>query len=118
MSPIATTANAIATSTTFIAASGRSLIERNSRGPSAKTVAPRYRSRDPAPGFRVVRRSWCLTFGCRLHRIKVPCARHAFEFVVAAILQLDARPGDEVGHRAGHQHFVRSSQRGDASADV
>ena len=49
---------------------------------------------------------------------EVPGAGNAFQLVVAAVFELDARTGDEVNDCSGREHFTRGGQAGDPRCDV
>src|SRR5438067_8398793 len=51
-------------------------------------------------------------------RIEPPRARHALQLVLAAVLEREARAGDEISYRARHEHLARARERGHARADV
>ena len=44
-------------------------------------------------------------------RVQVPSPRDALEFVLSAVLELDTRAGNEVGHRARDEYLPRASER-------
>ena len=50
--------------------------------------------------------------------VERPAVGHALELVLAALLELDARPGHEVANGARHEHLVRLGQRGYTCSDV
>ena len=50
--------------------------------------------------------------------IDVPLVGNAFELVLAAILEADARAGDQVFDGAGDEHLAGVCERGDASTNV
>ena len=43
-------------------------------------------------------------------RVQVPSPRDALEFVLSAVLELDTRAGNEVGHRARDEYLPRASE--------
>src|SRR6266540_6476348 len=49
---------------------------------------------------------------------EAPRLRNAFEPVLAAVLELEARAGDEITRRRGHEHFAGSRVAGDARPDM
>src|SRR5207302_2758992 len=50
-------------------------------------------------------------------RVQTPFAGHALELAVAAVDELEARPGDEIANGAGDKHLARARLPGDARAD-
>ena len=44
-------------------------------------------------------------------RVERPAVGHALELVLAALLERDPRPGDEVAHRPRHEHLARLGER-------
>src|SRR5688500_6166751 len=50
--------------------------------------------------------------------IELPCARDALQLMRAALAELEAGAGDEILHRAGHQHLARVRRARDARPDV
>src|SRR4051812_43618075 len=49
---------------------------------------------------------------------ELPATRDALEVVLAAIAELNARAGDQIGDRSGDQHFARAGKRANPCADV
>ena len=43
--------------------------------------------------------------------VDLPRPRHALEFVLTAVLEIDTRTGDEVLDRRGHEHLPSTSER-------
>src|SRR4029453_3557740 len=54
----------------------------------------------------------------RVDGIEPPLAGHALQLAQSTVLELDARPGDEILDGLRDEHFARSGGRGDASACV
>ena len=51
-------------------------------------------------------------------REQLPFVGDALEAMEAAIIKAQPRPGDEVPHRARHEHLTGARQRGDACPDM
>jgi hypothetical protein len=49
---------------------------------------------------------------------KTPGSRYAFEFVFAAVVEVDLGSGEEISDRARHEHFARSGERRHPLTDV
>src|SRR2546421_4265695 len=49
--------------------------------------------------------------------VETPQPRHTFQLVLAALLEVDACPCDEVLHRLRDEHLAPAGERGDAGAD-
>src|SRR5262245_6964947 len=55
-----------------------------------------------------------LRSGC----VEMPSAGNALQLVLASIVELEPRTGDEILHRARHEDLVGLGERGDTLADV